>query len=160
MNGKARTCGVILLVLCIGACSAEVSREPERASTDDLMRADRAFAEATAERGLDAWMAYFAADAARAVLGGDIVRGLAAIRSHDSTLFADDTVRLVWDPTDAGLFRGDELGFTMGGYALVNLNATKPDTLARGTYLTIWRRDGDEWKVILDTGAADPEHDH
>ena len=33
---------------------------------------------------------------------------------------------------------------------------SEPRVSAAGAYLTIWRREGDGWKVILDTGAPDP----
>jgi hypothetical protein len=74
-------------------------------------------------------------------------------------MFADPTVRLVWDPTDAGVFRDAQHGFTTGRYQLVKLEGGAPsDTLGQGAYLTIWRRDDGQWRVILDTGSPDADN--
>jgi ketosteroid isomerase-like protein len=119
-----------------------------------LMRADRDFAAATAARGINGWMEAYAADAVRLEMGGPASQGHAAIREFDAGLFADPTVRLVWYPTDAGLFSDGRHGFTTGRGALVRLTPPS-DTLWRGTYITFWRRERNAWKVILDTGASD-----
>jgi len=121
------------------------------------MEADRAFAREAAERGIDGWVSWFAPDAARLVPGGPVVRGLEAIREQDGPLFADPALRLEWEPTAAGGFADGKHGFTRGRYQLVRREGdADPVVLSRGTYLSIWRRDEDGWKVILDTGR--PTH--
>jgi len=127
-----------------------------KTAADELLQADRQFAVEAATRGLDGWMSFMADDAARLDLGGKAVRGLDDIRQRDSSIFADSTVQLVWDPTDAGLFKDGNHGFTTGLYQLIK-TGSPPDTLSTGGYVSIWRRDDGKWKVILDTGAADPE---
>lgn len=123
-----------------------------------LMAADRAFAAETAGRGLDGWMAHYAADAVRLHMGGPVVQGLDAIRAFDAALFADPTARLTWEPTDGGAFGDGRHGFTTGRSALVRLAGGAADTLYAGVYVTLWRLGPDgRWEVLLDTGAADPE---
>jgi ketosteroid isomerase-like protein len=133
--------------------------DDDRSVADELMAADRAFAAAAAERGLDGWMEFLAPDAARVDLRGDVVRGTEAIRASDEALFADPQVRLTWEPAVAGAYQGGDLGFTKGRYALVLLpedEGADTQTLSAGDYLTVWRRDAGTWKVILDTGVPDP----
>jgi len=125
-------------------------------AADELLSADRRFAAETAKRGLDGWMSFLADDAARLDLGGKAARGLDDIRKRDSSIFADSSIRLIWDPTDAGLFKDGNHGFTTGRYQLIK-TGSPPDTLSTGGYVSIWRRDDGKWKVILDTGAADPQ---
>jgi ketosteroid isomerase-like protein len=126
------------------------------ATVEGLMEADRAFNRATTERGLDGWLSCFAEDAVRLDLRGEVVRGLAAIREKDSAMFADPLFRLTWMPTDAGLYRDGEHGFTRGRYRVIRQDGEDPVVISQGTYLSIWRRQSGEWKVILDTGVADP----
>lgn len=150
-----------LLVIAVAALwpgPDAVSEETELdAGAEALMEADRAFASAAARRGLEGWVSFFAEDAARVDLRGEIARGTEAIRAHDAALFADTATRLRWWPTDAGLFRDGRHGFTRGRFELVRLEEAGPPTvLSRGSYLSIWRREGEQWKVILDTGAPDP----
>jgi ketosteroid isomerase-like protein len=148
----------LLLVFVIAGVSSIWSSEsrPAAEAEAELIDADRRFAAETEARGLDGWMSFFAKDAARLSLGGKAARGLAEIRARDRTIFADPTIKLRWDPTDAGVFEDGIHGFTTGRYLLIK-TGSPPDTLSTGGYVSIWRREEGAWKIILDTGAADPE---
>lgn len=124
------------------------------AVAEQLIAADRAFAAATAERGLDGWLSYFAEDAVEFERNGPASRGLDAIRERDAGMFEDGEVRLVWEPDDAGVFDDGLYGYTRGPYRV--LDATSGEERGRGRYLTIWRREADGFKVVLDTGTPDP----
>ena len=126
------------------------------AGVEDLLEADRAFDRVTTEKGLDGWMSYFAEDAVRLDLHGEVVRDLDAIRAKDGAMFADPQIRLTWSPTDAGLFRDGRHGFTRGRYRVIRQDEEGSVVISRGAYLSMWRRENGAWKVILDTGAADP----
>jgi ketosteroid isomerase-like protein len=150
----------LVIALVAGACGGQGERHPSGALpvAEQLKQADRDFAAETVRRGLDGWMTYFADDAARPAFGEDVIRGKADIRAADSLMFTDPTVQLLWDPTHAGAFRDNDHGFTMGRYQVVKLrDGMPPDTLSRGSYLSIWRREREGWKVILDTGVSDPD---
>ncbi len=121
----------------------------------ELMEADRAFARAAAERGLEGWVSWFTDDAARVVAGGPIARGQAGIRELDGPLFSDPKARLTWEPVEAGLFAPGDHGFTRGRFRLVRGGAGEADTT--GWYLSIWRWERDGWRVILDTGGPDEQ---
>jgi len=149
---------ILLLVMLAAGCAApHGAGGGPPATADDLIAADRSFALATAERGLEGWMSYFDADAAR-LFPGRVVRGLEEIRAFDSELFEDPTLSLKWDPVDGGLFRDADHGFTTGRYELIKKegDGAEPTVISRGTYVTVWRRGDSGWKVILDTGSADP----
>ena len=151
---------VVVTTLLAGACGDRAGNDAGSGLpvADQLKQADRDFAAETAQRGLEGWMAWFADDAARPVFGGKVIRGRSDIRAADSLMFTDPTVKLVWHPTDAGAFRDDDHGFTMGRYQVVKLvGGSLQDTLSQGSYLSIWRREPNGWKVILDTGVSDPE---
>ncbi len=125
----------------------------------ELMDADRAFAKATAERKLDGWMSFMAPDAVRiAPLGAKAHTGEAAIRKLDAAIFADPKQRLVWEPTDAGVFADGRHGFTTGRYrVLTQTEKGRQEATRTGAYVTCWRKGADgRWLVILDTGASDP----
>jgi ketosteroid isomerase-like protein len=125
----------------------------------ELMEADRAFAKAAADKGLDGWMSVFTDDAVRiSPLGGKASAGKDAIRKLDASLFADPKRLLVWEPIDAGVFADGKHGFTTGR-AKVNDRAAgdKAGSPWPVKYVTFWRKGEDgRWKVILDTGASDP----
>jgi len=145
------------LVLVPGCSAPRDGGDRSPATVGDLLAADRAFGRATAERRLDGWMSYFDDDAAR-LFPGQVVRGLDEIRRLDAELFDDPTLSLKWDPLDGGLFRDLDHGFTTGRYELVRTaqDGSSTDVVSRGTYVTVWRRGGSGWRVILDTGSSDP----
>lgn len=144
--------GAALLVGAAGCATSTPAADAARER--ELLAADRAFAAAAAREGLDGWLRHFAADAVRLDPPDGVARGLAAIRAHDAGLFADPALRLAWEPARAGVFAGGRSGFTVGRYRLVRGDGA--ETLTTGWYLTWWRKDGAEWRVILDTGGADP----
>ena len=127
----------------------------------ELMEADRAFAKATADKGLDGWMSVFAEDAVRITpLGGKASAGKDAIRELDASLFTDPKRLLIWEPVDAGVFADGKHGFTTGRAKVIDRAAGDK---ASGSpwpvkYVTLWRKGADgHWKVILpNTGAERP----
>jgi ketosteroid isomerase-like protein len=122
-----------------------------------LMQADRDFAFATHSRGIDGWMSFYASDAIRIRYRGNMIRGLDEIRRFDLPTISDTTSILNWEPTDAYIFRGGSLGSTTGRYWVVSRKAADAGKeLGRGRYVTMWRREGARWLVIMDTGYPDP----
>jgi ketosteroid isomerase-like protein len=146
----------------LAGCAARPPAPDPAAARAALMEADRAFAAATAARGLAGWMDFYAPDAARLRMGGSaadgsVVQGLAAVRAYDADLFADPATLLTWAPTAAGVFADGRHGFTTGRSALLRATGATADTLYRGTYVTLWHLGADgRWRVLLDTGAAAP----
>ncbi len=67
-----------------------------------------------------------------------------------------DSLRLVWEPVDGGLFADGDHGFTTGTYTVRHLTDDSTErTVGQGSYLTLWRREADgAWKVVLDGGAS------
>lgn len=149
-----------LLALILAACSAPAGAPASPSSTHDsaplreqLLAADRAFSAAAADRGLEGWMSVMADDAVRLEFFGPLHQGRAAVRAADAPLFADPAARLVWQPVEAATWSGGRLGLTRGAWEFIAGDAS----LARGEYLTLWRRTASgNWEVILDTGAPQP----
>lgn len=158
-NQIALIAAPLFIAIGLAAFGADSSGKPDAAEArTQLMDADRAFATATAEKGLDGWLSFMADDAVRiSPLGGKAAVGKAAIRKLDSGMFADPKRMLVWEPTDAGAFADGKHGFTMGRAKVVSRGEeAKPSGPWAVKYVTMWRKGEDgKWKVILDTGASD-----
>ena len=150
----------ILPALILAGGTAAAADKADLKSEEALMDADRAFAESTARDRLDGWMHFFADDAVKFTFKGPLARGKEAVRAVDAPTFENPAVSLVWEPTDAGLFADGNTGFTRGDYrVLVKDDTGKAQVASSGNYLTMWRLDGKDWKVILDTGQPDPQPD-
>jgi ketosteroid isomerase-like protein len=143
------------LVAIVSACSSAMSLSS--ATGDSLMQADRDFATATHARGIEGWMSFYAPDAIRIRYRGNMVKGSDAIRAFDLPGISDTTTTLNWEPTDSHVFRGGATGSTTGRYWVVSRKISDAGKeLSRGRYVTMWRRDGDRWLVIMDTGYPEP----
>ena len=147
MRAAAALTGVLLyLAGAVAGCAAGPDPETARA---ELLAADRAFAQATAENGIEGWLAWFADDGAMTLAGVEL-RGHAAIREAMTPLLSDPASRLVWDPVSAEASPDATLGYTTGRYRVVRVPGDS--VLSRGTYVTVWRRTPDGWKVVMDIG--------
>jgi len=115
-----------------------------RATAPELEAADLAFAAATAQRGVDGWIAAF--DPQGGMMGrAGRVEHAAIAAAMTPTLTSG---RLAWAPIASG--KSGELGFTVGK---ATFTAARPEDNWRSTYATIWRRQPDgSWKVLFDTG--------
>jgi ketosteroid isomerase-like protein len=154
-----RSLAILALGSLVTACSVTVNTKdsPSGATEGSLMQADRDFAVATHTRGIDGWMSFYASDAIRIRYRGNMVKGAEEIRKFDLPGISDTTTILNWEPTDAHVFRGGDVGSTTGRYWIVN--RTGPDAGkegGHGRYVTMWRRDHDHWLVIMDTGYPEP----
>jgi uncharacterized protein (TIGR02246 family) len=124
----------------------------------EVMEADRAFAKATAERGGEGWAAAFAPDG-RMYRQRGYVDGRDVIRELMVPAFADTTTALRWEPDTAVVAVAGDLAYTLGHWESVVRTVTGDSVVARGNYVTLWRRQSDgSWKVALDIGnqAATP----
>lgn len=122
----------------------------------ELMQADRDFARAAAERGIEGWMSYFAEDAARMPAPGQsFIRGHAAIRAADEPLLENRDLRLDWEPTAAHMFGDRAYGITTGDYSVVR--RADDQVVGCGSYVTFWRRTATGWEVVFDTGTENAD---
>jgi ketosteroid isomerase-like protein len=155
-----RTVIALALAVLIAGCAPAVSNNPGSSSgvtESSLMQADRDFAVATHARGIDGWMSFYAADAIRIRYRGNMVKGFDEIRKFDSPHISDTTTVLNWEPTDAYVFRGGDVGSTTGKYWTVSrAGADAGKETGHGRYVTMWRRYGGRWLVIMDTGYPEP----
>ncbi len=150
----------LLATLIAAACAApqELAWQGEQAAAREaeLMAADRAFAVAAAERGLEGWMSFFHEDASRPDSSGVVHRGLDAIRANDAAIFADPSLQLTWEPEHAGVFADGRHGYTWGRFQVLAKGGEADQVVGKGWYLSWWRWQDGAWKVILDTGGPDP----
>ena len=64
------------------------------------------------------------------------------------SLVNDTAFILTWSPTGAGIAASGDLGYTYGIY-----NMAMKDTVIKGTYVSIWKKQSDgKWKFMLDIG--------
>lgn len=133
----------------LAACAAD---PPPRADPSTLTVADRAFARAVTERGLEAWVAAFAEDGVMLTAEGVIGPGASSIRAYMAPAFADTGFHLTWEPAFARVAAADDVGYTVGTYRSRRADRTGGAVTREGGYVTVWRKGTDDtWRVVLAT---------
>lgn len=157
---------VSLAVILTPGCQREApdgvaeTREPTSALTAEradllaeVMQADRLFAQAVAENGLEAWVAAFAEDGFMIPPSGPVPRGPEAIREVMATAFQVADFSLEWEPTGGAVSGSGDLAYTFGDYE----SRGGEEAMARGRYVTLWSRGNDGvWRVLADIGNREP----
>jgi len=153
-----RRFSLILLALVGFVLASWALGAPEPADErEQLLAADRAFDQATAEKGIDGWVSFFAANGS--MLAGDepAVTGPEAIRAFMGPTLAQPNSSLRWQPTRAEVVVPGLLGTTAGRFERRWTDADGKPQHRMGTYVTVWKKQpGGAWKVVFDTGVPDP----
>ncbi len=145
----------VMLLLCLlpTAC-----RQARRAAADpeQLVQADLAFARATATRGLAGFSSFLAEDAMTIRADAPVVKGARAVAGRWAPLLNNPALSITWQPQEASISAGGDLGFTVGTYEIVRTAGANRGPAGSGKYVTIWKRQpSGEWKVVFDSGVQD-----
>lgn len=139
---------LVALVLAAAGCAAQTGSAV-------LLKADRDFAQAVAQKGLEGWMSFMADQAV--LLRPQPVVGNDAVRNAMRETFANPNSKLTWTPTRGELFKSGNMGYTVGRFEAVQTGEKGEKFTVRGTYLTVWQKQPDgSWKVVCDGGSPDP----
>lgn len=136
-------------LLLLAACA---STRPAADPVQVLLDADRAFARDALERGESA--AFLAVLAEGAVLFRP-----APLHAHTwLEEHPDGPEVLEWWPDTAEVAGSGDLGWTSGAWELrePDREEQRGASLARGRYLTVWRRHGEAWRLLADHGVELP----
>lgn len=123
-----------------------------------LMQADRDFARAFADRGVEGWVSFFDERGIQMPGGMAAAWGRAEVETLAGQLFEGPHFSaLTWEPVYAQVAASGDLGFTVGNYRAEGTNEEGETVVQEGNYVTIWHRQADgSWKVALDTGNPGP----
>ena len=131
-----------------------ITNNTDRAAADAILKADRDFNQAVADRDLNRFLS-FVAEAATFNGGTPTeVHGRDAIAKDWAPFFEADGPRLTWIPTHAEVLGAGDLGYSVGSSEYRQAAAGGQAPVRRGQYLTVWRKQADgSWKVVYDTGS-------
>jgi ketosteroid isomerase-like protein len=142
----AAVAATAFVITSLAAC---VSRGPAPAgdAEAEVAGAERAFAEAAAREGVRDAFVRFASDSAVA-FGPEPEKAREAWRRRPPL-----SIRLSWYPVYVRAAASGDLGFTTGPYESRDSTGALTGT---GTYFTVWRREPDGWRFVVDQGIRNP----
>ncbi len=140
-----------VLVLMFFSCKQPKKDNPSSAVNEKiaLMKTDQAFSDMSLNKGMKAaFIEYIDSNGVLLRSGHLPIIGASAI---DFLIQQNDTsYSMSWQPQNAFVAQSADLGYTYGIYAV---QPTTVDTVLYGTYVSIWRKQGDgKWKFVLDSG--------
>ena len=123
-----------------GSCTASINVEQERTA---LLERDRAWS--AAAKVPDQFVSYFATDASIYAPGMPVVTGTEQIRKSWQEMTAVPGFSIRWTPARAVVSTAGDLGYTTGMYEITTQGGTE-----KGKYVTTWKKDAGQWKVVED----------
>lgn len=149
-----------ILVAAVVAMSPRIieaqTKNPRQLAEAAMMKADRDFNQAAADRDMDRFLSMVAENAAFDAAEG---RGREAVRKAWAPLFEKDApTTLSWAPTKAESLVAGDVGYTVGTWERHTKDARGNPVVRTGQYLTVWRKEKDGvWRATFDTGSTSPE---
>lgn len=132
-----------LALALLGGCAEKL---PE-AHVMPLVGEEKAFVRDVAELGIHKGFA------ARVALDAVLLRPAPTPAAAAIAATPPDAV-LTWEPTFAEIAASGDLGWTTGPYQAHR--AGDPATIGHGHYVSVWRKDGAQWRLVVDGGSPHP----
>jgi ketosteroid isomerase-like protein len=143
--------GFVFITLSMLVACKNNNRLPSAAVNEKiiLMQTDKAFSEMSIQKGMKA--AFIEYIDSNGVLLKPNQLPIVGANAIDYLIGQSDTsFTLNWQPHNAFVSKSADLGYTYGVYAL---HPKYADTVLYGTYVSIWKKQGDgRWKFVLDSG--------
>jgi ketosteroid isomerase-like protein len=147
-----------LAVTCLFICrpSLSASAVDLPAAEAAVRKADADWAAAASTASVDAWMAFYAADAIVLLPNDQLASGKELLRHTVSRLLGQPHLSGAWHPIKVELARSGDLAFLIGAYELRFGDLRGAPVSDRGRRLEIWRKQVDgTWKCSVDIWNLD-----
>jgi ketosteroid isomerase-like protein len=150
---------VFLAVTCLFVCRPSLSARSvvDLAAVEAAVRkADADWAAAASTASVDAWMAFYAADAVVLLPNDQLASGKELLRHTVTRLLALPHLSVAWRPIKVEVARSGDLALLIGAYELRFGDSRGAPVSDRGRRLEIWRKQADgTWKCRVDTWILD-----
>lgn len=157
MNSRFVT---VLLAISLAAFVTNLSplANAQKGDASELLKMESEFQKATAEKGWDGYVTYFADDGVELPNGESAVKGRDAIRKSLGEWAPG--MSLTWTPTGSAMAGSGDLGYTYGEYTFKSKDKDGHPVVRYGKYMTVWKKQKDgSWKVAADMGNNAPPHE-
>lgn len=136
---------LMLVAICILATNPSRTENSEQLQSE-VLKTEIAFAKTMADRDLEAFLTFVAAEAV--FFGSDrALRGIEAVKSAWGPFFQGAAAPFSWEPEFVEVLDSGKLAFSSGP-------VRDPQGRRVGTFNSVWRRDANgRWKVVFDKGC-------
>jgi uncharacterized protein (TIGR02246 family) len=146
------------LSLVIAGCSNPPAPPPNTQAADEkaIREGEIAWNIDFKARDVDKIVSRYADGATLMAPGQPIAKGKDAIRTSLIGMVADNNLALSFTPTTVEVAKGGDIAYSQGTYALTTTNPkTRRPANEKGTYVTVYKKQGGDWKAIEDINTPD-----
>ncbi len=138
--------GLFFILLLFFSCRQKNNIQQKK-SPYEIVKADEAFSDLSKKEGMKmAFIEYI--DNNGVLLRPDHMPIIGANAIDFLSQSNDSLYQLTWKPSGGDIATSGDLGYTFGIYTL-----TMKDTVMKGTYVSIWKKQKNgKWKFVLDSG--------
>src|ERR1700733_6347742 len=147
---------VVASLFVVRPCISAISAGELAAAEAGIRESDAQWVAAARTASVDAWMAFYSADAVVMAPNVQIASDHERVRQAVADLLALPHLSIAWHPIKVEVARSDDLAYLIGAYELGYDDGRGSRVSDRGKLLEIWRRQPDGgWKCIVDTWNSD-----
>jgi uncharacterized protein (TIGR02246 family) len=143
-----------VVMFCLSAMPAFA--QSNKAAEDAIRKIDADWVKAAQTKNPDAWMAFYADDAAVLPPNEKTARDRASIRKSVSGLLSLPGLNINWTPTKVEVAKSGDVGYLYGTYEMTFTDSSGKQAKDSGKMVEIWKKQADEkWKCIVDMWSSD-----
>src|SRR5689334_1362897 len=142
--------------LVLAGCGSSTPPDTRAADEAAIRKADADWVKAAESKQVDAWMNFYADNAAFLPPNDKTVTGKDSIRKPVADLLGLPGLNITWQPSKVEVARAGDLGYLYGTYESSWDAPGGKRTTEHGKMVEIWKKQADGgWKCILDTWSSD-----
>jgi len=145
---------VLATVLALSA--AQPKKSTAAVAKAAVRQADAQRCAAASARDFERFLSLLADDVEVYASDHPIVKGVPAAREFFAPFFDAKGPGLGCEPLTAEVAASGDLAYTTGTYLTKGTEAERGPARGHGKYVTVWRKRGGRWRVVVDIGNASP----
>jgi ketosteroid isomerase-like protein len=146
---------LVLLIVAMSILTNQTSPQSTKSALQTMFETERAFAQASAEKGTrEAFLAFIADDGI--LFRPTAVKGKEWMLAHPPPASTKRSL-LSWQPMFGDMAQSGDMGYTTGPWQFkTDINDEK--AAAFGEFITVWKKQRDgSWKFVIDLGVSHAE---
>lgn len=146
---------MIRIILAFSFIFAAISVANAQTATDAIRKADQDWLRVFAAKDLPKSVDFVLADGSVLAPNTPIATGHEAIEKLFAGFFSLPELKIEWHPNKVEVARSGELGYSTGAYQMTFKDTNGKVIEEHGKYVTVWKKQGAQWKVAYDIFNSD-----
>ena len=143
----------IIISVLFGLALAAVASA--QTAADAIRKADQDWLRVFAAKDLPKSVNFVLPDGSVLAPNTPIATGHEAIEKLFAGFFSLPELKIEWHPNKVEVARSGELGYSTGAYRMTFNDTTGKVIEEQGKYVTVWKKQGAQWKVAYDIFNSD-----